>query len=575
MKKMRVLRKVLAFTFAVFYLGRTFWDDASVIRAFADETVIEEEVPGEEVTEPSEETNDEDPVILVEPTEEPEEGEIEEPGEGEIEEPGEGETEEPGEGEIEEPGEGEIEEPGEGDVTNNDPEEDVTNNDPEGDVTNNDPEEPAFDPSAPRKVEFFVLNRGGMEIINQEINSADDATDNKPVNYIRAVMPKLFYQTMESIVESCNGDMALIDGKVNKGRLKNVVIPEAYASSKSVSETVGTSFIYGEAGREWTIENDVIGSSSYQMATYFAECSNGGERTGNVVYADTNDIDWYVFKDVDDANGWHVDGFYKTAHVYLPDENKMAGVPAEYNYDGTSKLPAEVALINATAVAAGEAFPGNFIIQNVMYYNENGEEVSDIVAVGKYTAVVTAKYAFELNLGNFYLDFKYDSKPFAATFPITVKQQTNPGGGGGNDNPGGGDNGGDNNPGGGDNGGDNNPGGGDNGGDDTTTTTTTTTTVTVVVDEEPEDVVDIDDTITPLAGEIEEVVEEPIEVVEVTPVVEKMEIVEEDVPLASPDNGCWIHWLILILTFVDAVYTVVQAIRNGKKIKELTKNSDK
>ena len=77
----------------------------------------------------------------------------------------------------------------------------------------------------------------------------------------------------------------------------------------------------------------------------------------------------------------------------------------------------------------------------------------------------------------------------------------------------------------------------------------------------------IDDDDTPLAPSIEE--DGDVEGVDRVPT-ETIE--EEDVPLAADlrTNGCWIHWLILLLTAIYTVYNVTRAIIRARKINEAT-----
>lgn len=86
------------------------------------------------------------------------------------------------------------------------------------------------------------------------------------------------------------------------------------------------------------------------------------------------------------------------------------------------------------------------------------------------------------------------------------------------------------------------------------------------VDREPV-VETIDDDDTPLAPSIEE--DGDVEGVDRVPT-ETIE--EEDVPLAADlrTNGCWIHWLILLLTAIYTVYNVTRAIIRARKINEAT-----
>ncbi len=88
-----------------------------------------------------------------------------------------------------------------------------------------------------------------------------------------------------------------------------------------------------------------------------------------------------------------------------------------------------------------------------------------------------------------------------------------------------------------------------------------------LVDEETddmEDVVIIEDEETALASEIEADTSETDEA-------ESSEVIaieDEETPLAAGGH-CWIHWLILILTFIYVVFELIRSISRNKKINEL------
>lgn len=84
-----------------------------------------------------------------------------------------------------------------------------------------------------------------------------------------------------------------------------------------------------------------------------------------------------------------------------------------------------------------------------------------------------------------------------------------------------------------------------------------------------EEVVVIEEEETPL-------VETPEEVVEETPAPEEevVEIEEEETPLAVLEGDCIIHWIILLITAMYAVYGVLRAVARNKKIRQLQGAND-
>lgn len=84
-----------------------------------------------------------------------------------------------------------------------------------------------------------------------------------------------------------------------------------------------------------------------------------------------------------------------------------------------------------------------------------------------------------------------------------------------------------------------------------------------------EEVVVIEEEETPLA-------ETPEEVVEETPAPEEevVEIEEEETPLAVLEGDCIIHWIILLITAMYAVYGVLRAVARNKKIRQLQGAND-
>lgn len=86
-----------------------------------------------------------------------------------------------------------------------------------------------------------------------------------------------------------------------------------------------------------------------------------------------------------------------------------------------------------------------------------------------------------------------------------------------------------------------------------------------------EEVVVIEEEETPLA---EAPAEEPAE--EETPAAEQevVEIEEEETPLAVLEGDCIIHWIILLITAMYAVYGVLRAVARNKKIRQLQGAND-
>lgn len=92
----------------------------------------------------------------------------------------------------------------------------------------------------------------------------------------------------------------------------------------------------------------------------------------------------------------------------------------------------------------------------------------------------------------------------------------------------------------------------------------------VPVPEEEEVVVIEEEEETPLAETPEEVVEEETP----APEQEVVEIEEEETPLAVLESDCIIHWIILLITALYAVYGVARAVARNKKIRQLQGAND-
>ncbi len=78
----------------------------------------------------------------------------------------------------------------------------------------------------------------------------------------------------------------------------------------------------------------------------------------------------------------------------------------------------------------------------------------------------------------------------------------------------------------------------------------------------------------PVEEPVEEPAEEPVVVVEeekVPEVDKNVTEIDEEVPLASHGDNCWIHWIILLTTLLEAVYFVMRAIKNKKELDDIQK----
>lgn len=93
-----------------------------------------------------------------------------------------------------------------------------------------------------------------------------------------------------------------------------------------------------------------------------------------------------------------------------------------------------------------------------------------------------------------------------------------------------------------------------------------------------DDTVEVDEDDVPLADALEPEEEDEdsdtLDVGDVYPPLRDLTIEDDETPLAAAPGECWIHWLIVLLTAVDVLYTVIQAFRNGAVIKKL-KNENK
>ncbi|GEM_PF-4685783 len=93
-----------------------------------------------------------------------------------------------------------------------------------------------------------------------------------------------------------------------------------------------------------------------------------------------------------------------------------------------------------------------------------------------------------------------------------------------------------------------------------------------------DETVEVEEDDVPLADALEPEEEDEdsdtLDVGDVYPPLRDLTIEDDETPLAAAPGECWIHWLIVLLTAVDVLYTVIQAFRNGAVIKKL-KNENK
>ena len=499
--------------------------------------------------------------------------------------------------------------------------------------------EPVVNNNTDLTVYFYVLKEGSLSTITPEQTGPElKQNPQNKFNGAYAFMKGSKYSLDYIKKNYPNLNFDEIERKLYIGRITNVSLPDEYGTYESVTETLGADKHYGESGKEDTIEN-LIGNTDYvaSLITYFPELNADGTATKNLVYATGDMVDWYVLKHAD--SHWHADGFLSLAKVLVHDDNKPQGIESVYTYDGTSKVSDEATVVNRTIDAADDNLPGSYVVKQIVYKDAGGNLVSEITNVGKYTAVATVYYEYNIAAEGYtnYIsdDFEVEfpvvvnkrtvtitasnnsktqgqtdptltgtiegavsSDPVSATFwriegneavgtyPIystyvasnnynvnqidgvfTIYAASNP-----NPNP---------NP---------NP---------TPTPeppaptpeppaptpaptpnetpgivvpTPVVTPAPVVAD----NTVELEDEETPLADliepeETEE--EESLDLGDVYPPLRDLTIEDDETPLAAPGD-CWIHWLIVLLTALDVLYTVIQAFRNGAVIKKL-KNEGK
>ena len=154
------------------------------------------------------------------------------------------------------------------------------------------------------------------------------------------------------------------------------------------------------------------------MFVFFTEQNADGSDTKNLVYATGDMIDWYVLKDAD-KYGWHADGYMSQGKVLVHEDNKPVGVETVYTYDGTSKVSDEATVVNSTIDAADNSLPGNYVVKSVVYKDANGNEVTDMINAGNYSAVAIVNYVYE-GTGD---EASYSSDDIEVLFPVVINKR--------------------------------------------------------------------------------------------------------------------------------------------------------
>ena len=494
-----------------------------------------------------------------------------------------------------------------------------TPDDPEPSESGNDIIGP-IEPDGTTYTQFYALRRGVLEYISPEVTGEYAIANPDEYYYEFLTFKDGSEYSLDYIISHYNE----IDRDIFAEELTtagtNIVLPEGYESYRSFSETFGINKAYGEEGREYLVEN-IVGQTEYinSAFTCFDEMRDDGAATGNLIYVTGDNVDWYVTKDAD-TNLWHTDGYMIKGKVILATKNIPTGVPATYTYNGTSRVSDEAKLIKSTLDKAGASLPGTFVILDVVYVNASGNAVSAITNAGKYNAVATVQYVYQKEDD----DFTYDSAIFEVVFPITVNKRTvtvtalNGSKFEGQPDP--------------------TLTGRVEGAvssDPVTayfwrisgneavgrypiySTVIASSNYTVVshdaefiiyavvnpepvpptplppnpvpetpeivvpdVPEVPEEVVEevmeLEDEDTPLAEAPDEISlgGDTLDVGDVYPQLRDVDIEDDDTPLAAFDDGCWIHWLVVLLTVLDVLYTVILAFRNGAVIKKLKQEKE-
>lgn len=445
--------------------------------------------------------------------------------------------------------------------------------------------------------DFFVVAGEQFYTIDEEV-SGNDSTQNGDDRYFKSYILGTDENIEDAVKKPLTDQVSANDISCR--------LPEEVAKNRSITEPVGVSRDINDPKvdviEKFFDKKDLDRIYSFRTID------------GVVYYALGTDIDWYVFKDGYDYT-WHVDGLIRQGSVIIPDGDsyQFAGVESRYEYDGTSKQGVVQTLIDSVVSTANESVPNSFEVTRV--------EWNDSVNVGKYVATVHAKYVYNIVGGA-----KYYSKEFTVDFPYEITPKTvvvsansysknvgdvDPAFGGsidgsvsqdpvtadfwriaGNeavgsydifitthassnyvvvenygkltinavnnppsDNPPE-----DNPP------SDNPPS--DNPPSDNPPSDNPPENNPIVVEEVIEEEPVIEEVIEEPEPEVE-IMEEPVALIDEP----EVEIPETPIPL-DEGHGCWIHWLIMILTVVDLVYTIIQAIRNKKKLDELNSKKE-
>ena len=476
---------------------------------------------------------------------------------------------------------------------------------------------------------FFVLKNGYLGTISPEQNG-ETVTSNGQKRYetVFAFVDSENYGLEYLLKNYSYSDSEEIKNLLKKGVIKHFALPDEYGNYESISESFGVNKVYLEGGKEYLIE-DLIGNTDYvsSLFAFFMESAADGTNTGNVIYATGDMIDWYVLKH-SDTDAWHADGFMNEAKALIAQENVPVPVSSVYTFDGVSKVTAVEAVINQTLLVASDSLPGSFVVDGIAYNNASGYAVSEITNVGEYVAIATVRYVYEDSND----ELCYESDAFELAFPVTVNKRTvtvtayNSSKNEGQDDPtfaGSVD------------GavasdpvraffwrieGNEKPGtypiystviassnynvvsydgefkifeASEVVPEPTPTPTPNPTPSaetpgmeppeeSVVVPEQvaSEETIELEEEAVPLAqgpiisGEDEiSLGGDTLDVGEVYPTLRDIAIEDEETPLAAFDD-CWIHWLIVLLTVIDVLYTVIQAFRNGAIIKKLKQGKE-
>ncbi|MCR5721523.1 MAG: hypothetical protein K6G72_04195 [Lachnospiraceae bacterium] len=281
--------------------------------------------------------------------------------------------------------------------------------------------EPVINNNTDLNVWFYVLKDGNISAITPE-QTGPELTQNSQDKYNAAyAFMKGSKYSLEYIKKNFpNLNFEEIKSKLYIGRVTHVSLPDEYGTYESITESLGVDKHYGESGKEGKIES-LIGNTDYiaSLITYFPELGADGTATNNLVYATGDMIDWYVLKHAD--SHWHADGIMSMAKVLIHDDNKPQGKESVYTYDGTSKVSDEATVVNKTIDAADDSLPGSYVVKEIVYKDATGNLVSEITNVGKYTAVATVFYEYNSAAEGY---TSYLSDDFEVEFPVIVNKRT-------------------------------------------------------------------------------------------------------------------------------------------------------